>query len=206
MSHNSTSPMNQPLLDLIPDNLDGYNILDCGFGYGEWGFMIRTRKNGTPHIIGVDIFKPYCEKQKNLRIYDEIHCIDVLEIDKYLKTNYHIIIVSELVEHVKKNDGLKLIEMLEKICTNLLIITTPQGPTYHNKHVDGNKHNTHISEWKDIDFKKMGFSIKLVDKKPLPQSIRILDMIRRYLLKLKPVPKQIIAWKILHNGRNVKDA
>lgn len=189
------APISAPVLNLIPENLDGLRILDCGFGYGEWGLMLRTRKEGLPHIVGVDIFKTYCDKNRELKIYDEIHCVDALEINQVINKPFDIIIASELLEHLEKRDSFRLLSELESLCSNLLIITTPRGRTFNSREVDGNKHNRHLSGWEVEEFSSLGFLVKVVDKPPLPRMLKIADKIRRRLFNLGRAPQQIIAWK-----------
>ncbi len=187
--------MNKPVLEIIPDNLDGLKILDVGFGYGEWGLMLRTRKNGNPHIVGIDIFKPYYDKQKPLRIYNEIHNINALDYPKNVKETFDIILMSEVLEHIEKKDGYQLLEKLETLCTSLLIVTTPRGETFHGTAVDENIHNCHISGWEPLELQELGFNTQSVDKTPMPKTLKMVDKIRRFLFALPRHPQQIIAWK-----------
>jgi SAM-dependent methyltransferase len=187
--------MNKPVLEIIPDNLDGLKILDVGFGYGEWGLMLRTRKKGNPYIVGIDIFKPYYDKQKPLRIYNEIHNINALDYPKGVQETFDIILVSEVIEHIEKKEGYQLLSKLDTLCTSLLIVTTPRGETFHGKAVDENIHNCHISGWELQELQELGFNTQTVDKTPLPKILRLVDKIRRFLFALPRHPQQIIAWK-----------
>jgi len=44
MSHSQL--LNAPVLGFLPDDLSDMVVLDVGCGFGEWGFIIRTRKHG----------------------------------------------------------------------------------------------------------------------------------------------------------------
>jgi 16S rRNA G1207 methylase RsmC len=49
MSH---SPLlNDLILKVLPEDLNGVIILDVACGYGDWGFLMRTRKGGVPYLL-----------------------------------------------------------------------------------------------------------------------------------------------------------
>lgn len=50
MSHNARVDI--PVLNLIPENLDGYNVLDVGIGDGIWGLYLRAYKTGKFTLTG----------------------------------------------------------------------------------------------------------------------------------------------------------
>jgi len=70
MSHSQL--LTAPVLGFLPDDLGHRVVLDVGCGFGEWGFIIRTRKHGSPFLIGVDVWRPYLERIQSLNIYDEL--------------------------------------------------------------------------------------------------------------------------------------
>jgi tRNA1(Val) A37 N6-methylase TrmN6 len=38
--------LNEHVLNFLPKRLNNKTILDIGVGWGEWGFLMRTRKSG----------------------------------------------------------------------------------------------------------------------------------------------------------------
>ena len=63
MSHRPQ--LDSEILSILPENLEGKTILDYGMGYGTWGFLIRTRKNGY-HINIVD----FREMRRSVNLFD----------------------------------------------------------------------------------------------------------------------------------------
>jgi len=189
---------NGPILRMIPHSLDEYKILDCGFGIGEWGFLLRGMKSGNPYIVGIDKWEKFCLKQKKLNIYDKIICDDVLKLCEIFKENeFDIVFACELIEHLKKEDGYKLISQLEYVGKNLIIITTPYG--FHNNHekVRENIYQKHQSGWNTKEFKKFGYETNIIHSVRFTKSLKFFDNLRRKIFRLTPAQKRIIAWKKL---------
>jgi len=191
MSHHCS--VNNPILNLIPNNLKGITILDCGFGYGYWGYSFKVRKDGDPVLIGIEIFAPYIEKVKKTGIYEHLIYSDIrcCPLREY---SVDYIIAIEILEHIKREWGLKLINELYNICKYNIIISTPFGflPT---KGYDENEHQIHKASFFPKDFKEKGFSVIIINKKTIPRSLKIFIKIRNMVLRKNYEQKQIIAYK-----------
>ena len=57
--------------------MDGYGIVDFGFGYGYWGYSIKIRKDGNPTLMGLEIFPSYIGKVRKTKIYDHLILGDI---------------------------------------------------------------------------------------------------------------------------------
>jgi len=140
---------------LIPKN---NTILDLGCGCGS-PFV------GTdfPLIVGVDIWK----NKFDMPEYDEVYFNDVREIDKLFPENsFDVVTCIDFIEHLTKEDGLKLIEDAEKIALFKVIFFTPKKWTENKEAVEnknywsyGNKYNYHKSHWTEEDFISRGYEI-----------------------------------------------
>jgi len=111
------------------------------------------------HAIGVDAFLPSIEKSRQTNIHSEYHQIDVLDIDKsFDDKSIDCVLASDLIEHLTKEDGYKLIEKMEKIASKRIIIFTPNGFLEQGVY-DNNPWQLHLSGWTVKEMQKMGYHV-----------------------------------------------
>ena len=149
MSHNQT--MDKTLLSLLPETLEDLKILDVGLGYGYIGHTIRTRKSGTPYIEGIDRFHPYVEKQRKLGVYDRVIQGDARKLP-YESQSFDIVIATDIIEHLEHDDGLTLIEEIERVSKSDVILSNPYGYNPQEE-CDNNVYQRHLSGWSPEEFK-----------------------------------------------------
>jgi len=195
MSH--PGPLNNYVLRYLPENLDNILILDCGIGHGEWAFRIRTdpRFNGRPIIVGLDLHEPYLLKQNELGLYDELYNCNVLNIP-YQDNFFDIVIASEIIEHLSREDGFKMMDEIERVSRKLVIITTPRG-FMKQEAAEGNNHQEHRSGWHSTDFKKRGYSVEIANTRMMTRLVRMVDTMRRVVFNLKRRPDALVVVKTL---------
>ncbi|MGQ9507619.1 MAG: class I SAM-dependent methyltransferase [Candidatus Bathycorpusculaceae bacterium] len=190
MSHSHF--LNDYVLRILPENLSSLTILDVGCGFGEWGFLIRTRKSGWAFLIGIDVFHPYLEKVCRLKIYDELVQVKA-PILPFKTESVDISLACEILEHMPKKEGLKLIEELERITKQEIIISTPLN--WPQDKIWDNPYEKHVAEWSVKDLTKRGYEVKIV--RTLPKTLETADRIRRFLARASPTPKLLVAYKKL---------
>lgn len=133
-------------------------ILDIGIGFGTLAFNIRNllevhkfQKEKWKYIVdGVDINQDYITPIHRY-LYDDIILGDIRDVK--LK-KYDVILLLEVVEHLPKEDSIRLIKRLKKQCM-ILIISTPYGFMRQGAKND-NPHEVHISGWTPDDFTNIG--------------------------------------------------
>ena len=119
------------------------NVLDLGCGSNSP--LAKVKK--TFHSVGVDIFEPAIKKSRKLKIHDEYKISSVLEADKKLKaSSFDAVIALDLIEHLNKADGVKLIKMMSKLAKKKVIIFTPNG-YYNQDPYEDNPYQVHRSGW-----------------------------------------------------------
>jgi 2-polyprenyl-3-methyl-5-hydroxy-6-metoxy-1,4-benzoquinol methylase len=173
-------------------------ILDMGFGFGSWGFTLRTRKLGNPYIVGVEPFKPYADAQKQIKIYDEVHNMTAQEyFEENQKIEFDLILFCEVAEHMDKQDAINTIRTLKKHLAKggLLIVSTPDGRTEGAPMFDGNVLNAHLCGFRAEELEREGFDVKYIG---ITQYGRAVDLFAKlwYLLKLhrRPVTRELLAF------------
>jgi len=110
--------------------LEGKSVLDVACGYGIHGHVIRPRKYYGGHkatIIGCDLSLPLLKiLKKHFNPYDNlIHC-DV-RFMPFRDKIFDIILAGEIIEHLTKEEAIKLIHTLERLCRMRIVLTAPNG-------------------------------------------------------------------------------
>lgn len=198
MSHAGTEDKLLPYL--FPPNLDGLKILDLGHGLGQTGLMLRglgvTR--GQPELTGVDVYKPYHLLQERLGIYDKVILHDLCETPLPFKNKtHHITIGQQVIEHLPKEKGIRLLVELECVTKDLIIIATPNGYHESGPGTDGNQHSAHLSAWHPNDFQKHGYETRVVSKNVNSRALRGFAYLWFRLRGQTWENEMIVAWKKL---------
>jgi SAM-dependent methyltransferase len=134
-------------------------ILDVGCGKGNTvkTLLLLNRTVFTAsYKIGLDIFLPYLFSAK--KIYDDVLRCDI----RYLPikdSSCDIVIANQVIEHLDKNDGFKLMQSLERVSREIILITTPVGYNPKQDLEDNNPWQVHKSTWHPDDFKKHGYKV-----------------------------------------------
>lgn len=138
-------------------NVDGINsLLDLGCGNNS---PVKFIKDLVKVRVGVDLFEPSVKKSIEAGIHNDYKLVNVLEIDKEFADNsFDMVIASDLIEHLEKQDGFKLIELMEKIAKKRVIILTPNGFLEQGIY-DNNIYQIHKSGWEVEEFRKRGYKV-----------------------------------------------
>ncbi|MCW3999777.1 MAG: class I SAM-dependent methyltransferase [Candidatus Bathyarchaeota archaeon] len=144
-------------LNFLKKNLIGESILDVGCGNGK---LIRTlTEKRDIFSVGIDIFLPYLKTCKTKHTYDEFVMCDVRFLP-FTRKSFDAILCSEVLEHLNKNEGLRVIQNLECLSTNITILAMPVGE-YSQEPIDNNPNQAHKSVWRPIEMKKLDYVVRL---------------------------------------------
>ena len=140
------------------------SLLDVGCGSSS---PIRSFSKKL-HCAGVDSFRPSIEKSKMAGIHNEYFNIDVLDIDKEFKPgSFDCVIALDLIEHLTKEKGARLIGMMETIARGKVIIFTPNG-FLPQREFDNNPQQIHKSGWSVEEMRRRGYEVRGINGwKPL---------------------------------------
>ena len=131
------------------------NLLDVGCG----SFSPVKTFNKNIHCVGVDAFIPSIEKSKALGIHDEYVQLDVMEILNHFGPNsFDAVVALDLIEHLSKEDGFKLLDLVESIAVKKIFIYTPNGFLEQGDR-ENNPWQVHLSGWTPDDFRKRGYKV-----------------------------------------------
>ena len=150
-------------------NIRPKTVLDVGCGFGRYGFLCReilevyhgryTKDEWKTKIDAVEIFYQFINTPVHQYLYDNIMIGDIRKIE--IK-DYDLIILGDILEHMPKEDGLKLVEDLRKKCSWLLI-QTPFGEM-KQKMVFNNPSEEHVSFYYPEDFSHYYGQTEMTDK------------------------------------------
>lgn len=125
-------------------------FLDLGAGAGKYGSMVKEI-NPSIETIAVEIEKDYVEKFNLRSIYNQVWNISVADIvqPKYFDSIFDIVMVGDILEHLKKSEGIDLLNFLIYRC-RWVIVEFPHRYMQHS--VNGYTSEAHISIWTENDF------------------------------------------------------
>ena len=135
----------------------GYkNLLDVGCG----SYSPVQSFNKKIHTVGVDTFEPSIIESKQKGIHNEYVLSNVLDIDKHFQPkSFDVVIACDLIEHLKKEDGYKLMEKMEQIAKHKVIIFTPNGFLEQGDRFK-NPWQIHLSGWEASEFESRGYKVQ----------------------------------------------
>ncbi len=114
---------------------------------------------GVKHSTGVDGFAPYLEEARREKLQDELVLGDVRELDKYFRpAQFDAVVALDLIEHLTKEDGLRMMKSMESIASRKVIFFTPSGFVPQHGY-DNNNLQEHLSGWEAAEMGKLGYKV-----------------------------------------------
>jgi len=130
-----------------------HTVLDVGCGSNS---PIQYCKIETS--LGVDIDPNALIESKKRNIHSKYININIRKIT-FPINSFEAVLCSEVLEHLDKKSGLKLINKMIEWASRKVILTTPNGFLIQSKFSD-NPYQKHLSGWKSEELKKIGFRVK----------------------------------------------
>lgn len=151
-------------LRLLPDStiimrreLSGCDaVLDLGCGYNS-----ITKYCNIPLTVGVELFKPYLEESIRRGIHSQYIKADITRLE-FKSKSFDAVIAVEVLEHLTKQEGAKLLNKMEDWARKKVIIATPNGYLWQNGY-DDNPLQEHRSGWSSKELRKLGFKVRGID-------------------------------------------
>lgn len=133
------------------------NLLDVGSGNA----IVGLEHWGIPHdqIWSLDIFQP-ANPWRNFKLGNALDAVSL-----FGEHSFDVVMACELIEHLDKEDGPKLLRRLEKVARRLVIGTTPNGfleqdpaKTPHEPWAK-NPYQKHLSGWTAPELVELGYCV-----------------------------------------------
>lgn len=149
----------KPFVFFLSKELENdWTILDVGCGYSS---PLRLIKKGSLKV-GLDIYEPYILESKKLAIHDEYVFGDARNLP-FESNCFDCAVAIEVLEHLEKQDGLKMIKEMERVAKKKIILTTPNGFLPTAPGPKDNPEERHLSGWTANELKKLGFRVRGLD-------------------------------------------
>lgn len=133
-------------------------MLDVGCCKGK--LMAILNQDKTFAVAGIDIYGPYLKEAEKTGVYQTVRCEDARKI-RFKDKSFDIAFCSQVLEHLKKEDGEKLIDLLEGVAKTQVVIATTVGflgsPPFEIE--DGNPYLGHKSGWQPEEFERRGYRV-----------------------------------------------
>lgn len=126
------------------------SVLDIGCGNGILGRFLRAAYY-REYLVGVDVNDQLLKELRDARVYDDLVCCLAPRLP-FRKRSFDTIYLIDVIEHLNKDEGIKLLREADLIARKRIIITTPtfrivwQNPE-------------HKSCWTSKEFKKLGYRV-----------------------------------------------
>lgn len=130
-------------------------ILDVGCGDNSPVGLFENKYT----TVGIDGYKPAIEYSKKQKIHNAYIYGDIKKLTSLVKKkSFDAVMALDVIEHLKKEDGYKLLNDMERAARKKVILVTPNGfvPQYNKD----NKLQLHLSGWSIRDFTKVGYKVE----------------------------------------------
>ncbi len=130
------------------------SVLDVGCG-----FSTTMRLIGVSHPVGIEGYKPSVDRAKQLNTHDEMIHGNVRELERYFRPKqFDACVALDVIEHLVKPDGVKLMRDMEKIAAKKVIFFTPCG-FLPQRHTDNDDLQEHLSGWEPVEMNNYGYRV-----------------------------------------------
>lgn len=124
------------------------------------GLSLKSKYIEADIRVGVDIYSEYFKHIEATVPYVVIKG-DVRKLEEmFIPKSFDVVIALDIVEHLTKEEALKLIAECEKIAKIAVIIETPEGYIPQNLDIlghGGHEWQTHRCGWEVQEFKNLGY-------------------------------------------------
>lgn len=135
-------------------------LLDVGCGNGEtfrhMKRVDRGEKLSATYCVGLDIFHRYLTLAKT--VYCDVVRCDVRKLPLRARSG-DVVLCLDLIEHLKKHEGLNLLENLDIVAKNQVLVFVPTG-WVPQEELDENPWQKHQSVWLTQEFQEKGFRVR----------------------------------------------
>lgn len=132
------------------------SILDIGCADGDMmGFINKRRRF---YAVGIDIYEPYLKEAQKSGNHSEYILCDARKLP-FKDKSFDIVLFLETIEHLEKQEGLKVIEDVERIARRQVIISTPVGFAKQDAY-SGNPYQRHRSFWNPSEMRQRGYKVR----------------------------------------------
>jgi SAM-dependent methyltransferase len=129
-------------------------VLDVGCGTAP-----TLRQLGVPRCVGLEGYRPSFEEAQRNQTQDEMIFGDVRNLASHFNPGqFDACIAIDVIEHLPKEDGLKLMRDMERIAKSKVVLFTPNGFLPQGQAADGDL-QSHHSGWTPEEMEGHGYEV-----------------------------------------------
>lgn len=139
-------------------------VLDVGCGTRS-----VLRFFGFKRLVGAEAYAPSVDAALAAGTHDGIIQVDARELEKHFKPGeFDVCVALDVIEHLPKQEGLRMMRSMESISAKKTIFLTPKG-FLHQSHAEDKDLQEHLSGWEADEMCKLGYDVTGILG---PQSLR----------------------------------
>ncbi len=129
-------------------------VLDVGCGPNS-----ALQHFGLERLVGLEGWPPSVETARRNRTHHEIIPGDVRAIEQMIRPRqFEACVALDVIEHLKKEEGFKFLEALERCASRKVILLTPNG-FLPQGHTDTDDLQSHHSGWDPAEMRTRGYRV-----------------------------------------------
>lgn len=133
-----------------------HTLLDVGCG--EKSPLERVARR-MEHSVGLDAFAPAIEASRALGIHDDYVLGEAQHLSELFKPkSFDCVAATDLIEHLERGEGLKLLDAMESLARRRVVIFTPNG-FLAQEPFGGNEFQRHRSGWSVPEMRARGYRV-----------------------------------------------
>jgi hypothetical protein len=130
------------------------SLLDVGCGPRS-----TLKLFGFQRLIGVEGYEPSVNEARANRTHDEIVQGDIRNLpEMFGRAAFDAAIAIDVIEHLPKDDGLKLMQSMEGVARKVVVFYTPSG-FLQQRHATNDDLQEHLSGWEPDEMRKHGYDV-----------------------------------------------
>lgn len=131
-------------------------VLDLGCGRAS---PVGDLKGELTRSVGVDLDPRSIAESRSAGLHHEYECADVLGVlDRFGPRSFDCVTALDLIEHLPKPDGWRLLEAMESVARRKVVVFTPNGFLPQAQY-DDNALQEHLSGWTPDEFEQRGYRV-----------------------------------------------
>lgn len=133
-----------------------HTLLDLGCGRAS---PVGDLKDELTRSVGIDLDAGSVAESRSAGLHHEYECADVLGVlDRFGPDSFDCVTALDLIEHLPKTDGWRLLEVMEGVARRKVIVFTPNGFLPQSQY-DDNALQEHLSGWSPAEFEERGYRV-----------------------------------------------
>lgn len=136
--------------------------LDVGCGYGRYGFILKTDLDRPIDLlVGFDAYPPALNFCRRHNIYDVL-VTGIGTALPFADNSVDLILAIDIVEHLPDVDAALFLSELERVSSDITLVTTPGYFFSNEEQVEGlgNEWDKHKSLWTSKKLRKHGYNVE----------------------------------------------